>query len=160
MNLKFKNSLLMLEDRPKILINNKSYVITIPESKILKLLIENKNTSITKTELIVTAWGHPDFIGPNSLAVAISNIRKIIEHDGLILKNIPKVGYKLIIDEPLKHQNRTVNINNRERALDNVTLAKNSAIITKLTSSPIQILIFSTLTYFVLYLIHSWVLIN
>ncbi|MGN2614467.1 winged helix-turn-helix domain-containing protein [Aliivibrio fischeri] len=160
MNLKFKNSLLMLEDRPKILINNKSYVITIPESKILKLLIENKNTSITKNDLIVTAWGHPDFIGPNSLAVAISNIRKIIEHDGLILKNIPKVGYKLIIDEPLKHQNRTVNINNRERALDNVTLAKNSAIITKLTSSPIQILIFSTLTYFVLYLIHSWVLIN
>ncbi len=56
MNLKFKNSLLMLEDRPKILINNKSYVITIPESKILKLLIENKNTSITKNDLIVTAW--------------------------------------------------------------------------------------------------------
>ncbi len=160
MNLKFKNSLLMLEDRPKILINNKSYVITIPESKILKLLIENKNTSITKNDLIVIAWGHPDFIGPNSLAVAISNIRKIIEHDGLILKNIPKVGYKLIIDAPLKHQNRTININNREQPLDNVTLAKNSSIITKLTSSPIQILIFSTLTYFVLYLIHSWVLIN
>nr|WP_236798152.1 winged helix-turn-helix domain-containing protein [Aliivibrio fischeri] len=150
----------MLEDRPKILINNKSYVITIPESKILKLLIENKNTSITKNDLIVTAWGHPDFIGPNSLAVAISNIRKIIKHDGLILKNIPKVGYKLIIDEPIKHQNRTININHRERPLDNVALAKNSAIITKLTSSPIQILIFSALTYFVLYLIHSWVLIN
>ena len=158
MILTLNNSTLLIEDKPEIIINNHPYPISIPESKILQLLIKNTNKAIDKNSLIVAAWGHPDFIGPNSLAVAISNIRKILKHDDIVIINTPRVGYKLSYKEKEKEKEKEVyqaNINKK-----NIIIDKDGNILKSiLSSSQTQLIIFLLLTYFILTVIHSWVII-
>lgn len=152
MRLTFNNSILLIEDRPEIIINNQPYPISVPESKILQLLIKNTNKSIDKNSLIVSAWDHPDFIGPNSLAVAISNIRKILKYDDIIIINTPRIGYKLSYKEKEIYQENTIK--------ENITITNHSNKLKSIfSSSPFQLMIFSLLTYFILNVIHSWVII-
>lgn len=82
-----------------ILGNGKSFSITLPESCILETLINKPNAISTKDELIVAAWGSPDIIGPNSLPVAITNLRKVLELDNIKIINVPRKGYKTHIPE-------------------------------------------------------------
>ncbi|HHX8330437.1 hypothetical protein AOR11_21975 [Vibrio alginolyticus] len=84
-----------------ILSNQKSFSITLPESCILETLIQKqKEESIsTKEELIIAAWGNPNIIGPNSLPVAITNLRKVLELDSIKIVNVPRKGYKIHIPE-------------------------------------------------------------
>lgn len=158
MRLTLNNSILLIEDRPEIVINNQSYPISLPESKILQLLIKNTNKAIDKNSLIVAAWDHPDFIGPNSLAVAISNIRKILKHDDILITNTPRVGYKLSYKEKEKEKEKEIyqdNIN-----IEKIIIANDSNKFKYIfLSSPIQLIIFLLLTYFILTVIHSWVII-
>ncbi len=154
MRLVFNNSILLIEDRPEIIINNHPYPISVPESKILQLLIENTNKSIDKNSLIVAGWDHPDFIGPNSLAVAISNIRKILKHDDIVIINAPRIGYKLSYKE---NENEIYQDNMRK---ENTVITNDSNRLKSVfLSSQIQLIIFSLLTYFILTVIHSWVII-
>jgi DNA-binding winged helix-turn-helix (wHTH) protein len=82
-----------------ILSNQKSFSITLPESCILETLIQKEQSISTKEELIIAAWGNPDIIGPNSLPVAITNLRKVLELDSIKIVNIPRKGYKIHIPE-------------------------------------------------------------
>lgn len=82
-----------------ILSNQKSFAITLPESSILETLIKNDQLISTKEELIIAAWGNPEIIGPNSLPVAITNLRKVLKLDNINIVNIPKQGYKVHIPE-------------------------------------------------------------
>lgn len=82
-----------------ILSNQKSFSITLPESCILETLIKKEQLISTKEELIISAWGNPDIIGPNSLPVAITNLRKVLELDSIKIVNIPRKGYKIHIPE-------------------------------------------------------------
>ncbi|ASI91793.1 helix-turn-helix domain-containing protein [Vibrio mediterranei] len=82
-----------------ILGNQKSFSITLPESCILESLIKNDRKISTKEELIIAAWGNPEVIGPNSLPVAITNLRKVLELDNIKIINVPKKGYKLHIPD-------------------------------------------------------------
>ena len=149
----FNNSMLSIEDRPEIIIDKQSHPISIPESKILQLLIKNKNESIDKNTLIIAAWEHPDFIGSNSLAVAISNLRKILKHDNIRIINTPKVGYKISFKEKEKEKEKEI-------YHENISHPNNyNKLIDVFSSSPTQLLIFLLLTYFILNVIHSWVII-
>ncbi|MGR5478187.1 winged helix-turn-helix domain-containing protein [Vibrio chagasii] len=80
-----------------ILGNQKSFSITLPESCILEALLKNEQQMSTKEELIIAAWGSPEIIGPNSLPVAITNLRKVLELDNIKIINIPRKGYKINI---------------------------------------------------------------
>ncbi len=82
-----------------ILGNQKSFSITLPESCILEALIKNERQMSTKEELIIAAWGSPEIIGPNSLPVAITNLRKVLELDNIKIINIPRKGYKIHIPD-------------------------------------------------------------
>ncbi|CAK2482675.1 MULTISPECIES: winged helix-turn-helix domain-containing protein [Vibrio] len=82
-----------------ILSNQKSFSITLPESCILETLIQKEESISTKEELVIAAWGNPDIIGPNSLPVAITNLRKVLELDSIKIVNVPRKGYKLHIPE-------------------------------------------------------------
>lgn len=82
-----------------ILSNQKSFSITLPESCILETLIQKEEFISTKEELIIAAWGNPDIIGPNSLPVAITNLRKVLELDSIKIVNVPRKGYKIHIPE-------------------------------------------------------------
>lgn len=82
-----------------ILGNQKSFSITLPESCILEALIKNDRQMSTKEELIIAAWGSPEIIGPNSLPVAITNLRKVLELDNIKIINIPRKGYKVHVPD-------------------------------------------------------------
>lgn len=82
-----------------ILGNQKSFSITLPESCILEALLKNEQKMSTKEELIIAAWGSPEIIGPNSLPVAITNLRKVLEIDNVKIINIPRKGYKINIPD-------------------------------------------------------------
>ncbi len=82
-----------------ILGNQKSFSITLPESCILEALLKNEQQMSTKEELIIAAWGSPEIIGPNSLPVAITNLRKVLELDNIKIINIPRKGYKINIPD-------------------------------------------------------------
>lgn len=151
----FNNSKLSLEPKPSISINGQKHSISMPESEILKVLIKNKNIAVKKETLIIAAWKNPDYIGVNSLPVAISNIRKIIKNDNIKIVSIPKIGYKLTYCNDLQEvHNKTKNepptiyesINNKKKFV--------------FLSPAIQIIIFLMLTYFILNLIQSWVVIK
>lgn len=156
-NIYFNKSKLSTEDRPEIIINNTTYPISVPESKILQLLIENNNKSVDKNTLIIAAWEHPDFIGPNSLAVAVSNLRKILNNDDIKITNTPRIGYKISYDKIKKTSI------NEDNGIDVAKIIINSDINHKLkilfSSSPIQLTISLLLAYFILNIIQSWVII-
>lgn len=155
----FSKSILSTEGRPEIIINHNAYPISVPESKILKLLIENNNKSIDKNTLIITAWENPDFIGPNSLAVAISNMRKILKNDDIKIINTPKIGYKIIYHE-IKKNNETLNMNDKIDVTKKIINPEVENIFKRLIkTSYIQISIFLLLCNFILNVIQSWVVI-
>lgn len=83
--------------------NNKVYLgedyatLSYVESKILSLLISNKNRVVTKNEVMEHSWGGR-VVTDSSLAKAISNIRKVLKkfsNDQDIIQTIPRVGYRL-----------------------------------------------------------------
>lgn len=77
----------------------KSYRLTIPESNILLCLLKKRNSVVKKDELIAVGW-ESQVVGSNSLNVAIYRIRKYLSEDNTIeLSNVPKIGYKLLIEE-------------------------------------------------------------
>ncbi|EPQ9996376.1 TPA: transcriptional regulator [Vibrio vulnificus] len=80
----------------------KSFSITVPESYILKKLIEEDGKVVEKNALICAAWGRADVIGPNSLPVAITNLRKILGFHNIKITNVPKRGYRIDYGEKTK----------------------------------------------------------
>ncbi|MCC2525794.1 winged helix-turn-helix domain-containing protein [Vibrio coralliilyticus] len=79
--------------------NGNRYSITIKEGEVLKNLLLSHKEVCTKDELIRAAWGNPEAIGSNSLPVAISNLRKVLEPESIKIVNVPKKGYKLSFSE-------------------------------------------------------------
>ncbi|MFB2672678.1 transcriptional regulator [Shewanella xiamenensis] len=78
--------------------NNEKFTITTPERNLLLLLIQSNGAICSLDALIKAAWGGTDYIGPNSLNVAISNLRKILNPKGILIKTMPRQGYFLVSD--------------------------------------------------------------
>ncbi|WP_261883635.1 winged helix-turn-helix domain-containing protein [Vibrio pelagius] len=74
------------------------YAITLPEAYILKKLHSHTGSILSRKELEKAGWGENNSTGINSLAVAISNLRKILKLGGIKIVNEPKRGYKILID--------------------------------------------------------------
>ena len=61
---------------------------------VLQQLLSHAGEVVTKTELLDAVW--PDVaVADNSLATAISKIRKLLGDDGRVIRTVPRVGYKL-----------------------------------------------------------------
>ena len=80
-----------------LLVGNKEYELTSKESELLKILIENKNTTMKKEFLFNTIWGSDSETEFQSLTVHIKWLREKIEKDPKNPKHIITVwgvGYR------------------------------------------------------------------
>ena len=64
-----------------LIINDKDIPMTGKEFELLKLLIENKGTTMKKEYLFNTIWGSDSESEPQTLNVHINSLRKKIEPD-------------------------------------------------------------------------------
>lgn len=77
-------------------------VLTVRESQILELLVQNKNEIIKREAILSRFWGveDKDFFASRSLDVFITNIRKALKDETSVeLKTVRGVGLALFIDE-------------------------------------------------------------
>lgn len=75
--------------------NLEEFPISSPERKILVLLVENIGTTCSRDILITEAWGSSNYIGTNSLNVAIFNLRKLLSPKGIDILTHKKMGYSI-----------------------------------------------------------------
>lgn len=132
-----------------VLDTNKSFSITLPESSVLRKLIAEKDSVVSKDDLIVEAWGRLDITGPNSLPVAITNLRKVLEMDNIKIVNIPRKGYRLDLSE---HE---PTLEPNEKASKNINLGISGSI----SKVKLYLCFISTLVtvYSIFYIAFSWV---
>jgi len=70
--------------------------LTIKEKDVLKKLVENKNTIVSRSDILNSVWGKDDYFTGRSLDVFITKIRKYLEKDECIkIESIPTIGYIL-----------------------------------------------------------------
>lgn len=73
--------------------------LTEREAALLKLFLENKNTVLKREKILMELWGTDDYFVGRSLDVFISRLRKIFkEEPNIRIENIPRVGFKLILE--------------------------------------------------------------
>ncbi|MDN3609920.1 transcriptional regulator [Vibrio ostreicida] len=135
---------------------NKTFSITIPESSVLRKLISEKNNIVSKDDLVIEAWGRTDIIGSNSLPVAITNLRKVLEMDNIKIVNVPRRGYRLDINEsrPLSSKHSPEEINIDKSFFSQLNLGVNGIEKVKLYFSALVLI--STF-YSLFYVYFSWV---
>lgn len=72
--------------------------LTTREAELLKLLCENKNQVVSKTNILLKVWGNDSFFNSRSMDVFISRLRKYLESEEKVrLVNLRGVGYKLVV---------------------------------------------------------------
>jgi len=73
--------------------------LTEREAALLKFFLENKNTVLKREKILMELWGTDDYFVGRSLDVFISRLRKIFkEEPNIRIENIPRVGFKLILE--------------------------------------------------------------
>ncbi|MVO10143.1 response regulator [Flavobacterium sp. TP390] len=79
--------------------NSKQITLTEREASLLKLFLDNSNTVLKREKILTSLWGNDDYFSGRSLDVFISRIRKILkEEPNVRIENIPRIGFKLVID--------------------------------------------------------------
>ncbi|MCC7454813.1 MAG: response regulator transcription factor [Crocinitomix sp.] len=74
--------------------------LTKKESKILLLLVQNKNKVLTRDIVLNAVWGQDDYFVGRSLDDFITKLRKYLKsEENVIINNIHGVGFKLEINE-------------------------------------------------------------
>lgn len=76
---------------------DKEEKMTQKEADLLKLLIENKNNTLRREEILKKLWGENDYFLGRSMDVFISRLRKYLRpDDSLTIENVHGVGFRLI----------------------------------------------------------------
>ena len=71
--------------------------MTQKEADLMKLLIENKDNTLRREDILKKLWGENDYFLGRSMDVFISRLRKYIRPDNnLIIENVHGVGFRLI----------------------------------------------------------------
>lgn len=77
----------------------KEITLTERETTLLKLFLDNSNSVLKREKILNTLWGNDDYFSGRSLDVFISRLRKIFKDEKNVrIENIPRVGFKLIVD--------------------------------------------------------------
>ena len=82
-------------------LKNESQNITLTEreASLLKLFLDNPNTVLKREKILMELWGSDDYFLGRSLDVFISRLRKIIKEETHVrIENIPRVGFKLVVE--------------------------------------------------------------
>lgn len=69
------------------------------EYEILKLLIENKNTVVSRDKILDTVWGYDNSGDIRVLDNHIKKLRKSLNKSGAMIKTVIRRGYRLEVDE-------------------------------------------------------------
>ena len=79
--------------------NTHSFTLTEREASLLKLFLDNPNTVLKREKILMELWGNDDYFLGRSLDVFISRLRKIIKEETHVrIENIPRVGFKLVLE--------------------------------------------------------------
>ncbi|ALO14994.1 Transcriptional regulatory protein tctD [Salinivirga cyanobacteriivorans] len=74
--------------------------LTAREADLLKLLIDNKNTVLKRSDILKTVWGEDDFFLGRSMDVFITRLRKYLAADNRIaIQSVRGVGIMLEVNE-------------------------------------------------------------
>ncbi len=74
--------------------------LTQKEADLLKLLLDNKNNTLTRESILKKLWGENDYFLGRSMDVFISRIRKHLRPDPrLKIENVHGVGFRLLEQE-------------------------------------------------------------
>lgn len=77
--------------------------LTQKEGDLLKLLLDNKNNTLTRESILKKLWGENDYFLGRSMDVFISRIRKHIRPDpSLKIENVHGVGFRLLEEDSQK----------------------------------------------------------
>lgn len=75
--------------------NNIELNITATEYKILKILLENKGTVVSREKLFLSIWGYDSDKNERVLDSHIKNLRKALENNSYLIKTVIRRGYKI-----------------------------------------------------------------
>jgi DNA-binding response OmpR family regulator len=79
-----------------LIINDRTQRLTYRECDVLKMLCQNKNNLVKRSDLLQKYWDKDDYFNGRSLDVFITRLRKRLSDDGKVkIENVPKVGYIL-----------------------------------------------------------------
>lgn len=79
--------------------SEKDITLTEREAALLQLFLENPNTVLKREKILTALWGTDDYFMGRSLDVFISRLRKIIKDETNVrIENIPRVGFKLVVE--------------------------------------------------------------
>ncbi|MFC2104119.1 response regulator transcription factor [Bacteroidota bacterium] len=84
----------------KLLVGTKENNLTYREAELLKFLIENKNTIITRERILNVLWGENDYFAGRSLDVFITRLRKYFKSvPRIAIENKHGIGFIFKIEE-------------------------------------------------------------
>ena len=84
------------ERRRELRVRGAEVEVEVKPLAVLHQLLLHAGEVVTKAELVESVW--PDVaVADNSLATAISKIRKLLSDDGRVIRTVPRVGYKLAV---------------------------------------------------------------
>ena len=79
-----------------LILNEKTQRLTYRECDVLKMLCQNKNNLVKRSDLLQKYWDKDDYFNGRSLDVFITRLRKRLSGDSKVkIENVPKVGYIL-----------------------------------------------------------------
>lgn len=84
----------------KFLIDNKWHDVEARQLNLLKLLIENHGSAVSRNQIMDVLW-NDTIVSDNSVSQAITQLRKSLQDDKetpRFIKTVPRVGYQLIAD--------------------------------------------------------------
>lgn len=80
--------------------NSQVTKLTTKESELLKLLVQNKNQTLSRVIALKAVWGDDSYFNARSMDVYITKLRKILKDDeSLKILSIHGEGFKLIEQE-------------------------------------------------------------
>ncbi|TRZ46427.1 DNA-binding response regulator [Robertkochia solimangrovi] len=71
--------------------------LTSREADLLHLLARNRNSFVSREEILINFWGESDYFSGRSLDVFISKLRKYLKNDpSIAINNVRGFGYKFV----------------------------------------------------------------
>lgn len=84
----------------KLIAEDEEHHLTLRESQLLKYLIDHKNQTVKRADILSELWGENDYFLGRSMDVFISRLRKYFQNEPAItLETIRRVGYILKVED-------------------------------------------------------------
>lgn len=89
------NDILLDENKLKVFLNNKEITLSAMEYQLLSVLMQNKNATVTRQQLLKSLWDdNNNFVNDNTLTVTMKRLREKLDNPTCI-KTIRSFGYRM-----------------------------------------------------------------